>query len=111
MYCKGLQRSHKCDDFDCGSPALNEFLLRFAWTSQQSGAARCYVESRGKRVVGYYSLALGIIEHHVALLRVSKGLARHPIPIMLLTRLAVDVSEQGQGISKGLLKDALLGTV
>jgi hypothetical protein len=90
-----LQRSHKCDDFDCGSPALNEYLLRFAWTSQQSGAVRNYVTCRGKRVVGYYSLSFGSIEHETASPRVRKGLALHPIPIMLLARLAVDVSEQG----------------
>jgi GNAT superfamily N-acetyltransferase len=30
---------------------------------------------------------------------------------MLLTRLAVDLTEQGAGIGKGLLKDALLRTV
>lgn len=106
-----LQRSHKCGDFDCGSPALNEYLTRFAWTNQQAGSARTYVACRGKRVVGYYSLAFGSIQHEAASPRVRKGLARHPIPIMLLARLAVDASEQGQGIGKGLLKDALLRTV
>lgn len=106
-----LQPGHKCDDFECGSPALNEYLSRFAWTSQKSGAARTYVTSRGPRVIGYYSLAFGSIEHETASPRVRKGLARHPIPIMLLARLAVDVSEQGHGIGKGLLKDALLRTV
>jgi predicted N-acetyltransferase YhbS len=106
-----LQRFHECDDFDCGNPALNDYLRRFAWTNQQSGAARTYVACRGKRVVGYYSLAFGSIEHQAASPRVRKGLARHPIPIMLLARLAVDVTEQGQGIGKGLLKDALLRTL
>ncbi len=106
-----LQRSHKCDDFDCGSPPLNDYLTRFAWTNQQSGAARTYVACRGKRVVGYYSLAFGSIENQAASPRVRKGLARHPIPIMLLARLAVDVTEHGQGIGKGLLKDALLRTL
>ena len=106
-----LRRSHKCDDFDCGSPPLNDYLTRFAWINQQSGAARTYVTCRGKRIVGYYSLAFGSIEHEAASPRVRKGLARHPIPIMLLARLAVDVIEQGQGIGKGLLKDALLRTL
>ena len=90
---------------------MNDYLARFAWVNQQSGAARTYVASRGKRVVGYYSLAFGSIEHEAASPRVRKGLARHPIPIMLLARLAVDVTEQGHGIGKGLLKDALLRTL
>lgn len=106
-----LQRSHHFGDFDCGSRALNEYISRFAWTNQQSGAARTYVACRGKRVVGYYSLAFGSIQHEAASPRVRKGLARHPIPILLLARLAVDVGEQGQGIGKGLLKDALLRTL
>ena len=106
-----LERYHRCDQFDCGSLPLNEYLTRFAWSNQQSGAARTYVVCRGKRVVGYYSLAFGSVEHEGAPPRVRKGLARHPIPIMLLARLAVDVTEQGQGIGKGLLKDALLRTL
>ncbi len=106
-----LRRTHKRDDFDCGNRPLNDYPTRFAWMNQQSGAARTYVACRGKRVVGYYSLAFGSIEHQAASPRVRKGLARHPIPIMLLARLAVDTAEQGRGVGKGLLKDALLRTM
>jgi len=60
--------------------------------------------------VGYYRLAVGAVEHADAPSRVGKGLARHPIPVMLLARLAIDRSEQGKGLGKGLLKDALLRT-
>jgi predicted N-acetyltransferase YhbS len=62
-------------------------------------------------VVGYYSLAVGAVDHAQAPARVKKGLARHPIPVMVLARLAVDVRYQGQKIGQGLLKDALLRTV
>ena len=51
-----------------------------------------------------------LVEHETAPSRVSKGLARHLIPVMVLARLAVDQSEQGTGIGKGLFKDALLRT-
>ena len=106
-----LRRDHDCEAFDCGSEPLNEYLKRFAWMSQQSGSARTYVVVRAERVVGYYTLAYGSVEPKVAPVRVRKGLARHPIPVMLLARLAVDVMEQGQGIGKGMLKDALLRTL
>ena len=106
-----LDRSHQCDEFDCGVPSLNEYLTRFAWVNQQSGAARTYVACHGKRVIGYYALAFGGVEHEAAPTRVRKGMPRHPIPIMLLARLAVDVTEQGHGLGKGLLKDALLRTL
>jgi predicted N-acetyltransferase YhbS len=106
-----LERGHVVDQFDCGSLPLNGYLTRFAWSNQQSGATRTYVACRGKRVVGYYSLAFGSVEHEAASPRVRKGLAQHPIPIMLLARLAVDVREQGRGIGSALLKDALLRTL
>ena len=106
-----LTREHDCQPFDCGSEPLNEYLRRFAWINQQSGAARTYVATRGQRVVGYYTLAFGSVEHERASERVRKGLARHPIPVMLLARLAIDRSEHGRGLGKGLLKDALLRTL
>lgn len=105
-----LLPSHEVDSFDCGKEALNNFLKRFALVNQRNGSSLTYVALRGQRVVGYYSLAVGSVIHESAPARVSKGLARHPIPVMLLTRLAVDVSEQGTGIGKGLLKDALQRT-
>ena len=102
---------HEVDSFDCGKEPLNGFLKRFALVNQRNESSRTYVASRGQRVVGYYSLAVGSVLHAAAPGRVTKGLARHPIPVMLLTRLAVDRAEQGTGIGKGLLKDALVRTV
>ena len=106
-----LTREHDCQAFDCGSEALDEYLRRFAWINQQAGAARTYVTTRGRRVVGYYTLSYGSVEHERASPRIRKGLARHPIPVMVLARLAIDRREQGQGLGKGLLKDALLRTL
>ncbi len=93
---------------DCGYETLNESLRRFAFQNHQSGLARTYVATRGKRVVGYYPLAFGSIDHQASTARVTKGLPLHPISIMLLARLAVDVREQRCGLGKGLLKDAIL---
>jgi GNAT superfamily N-acetyltransferase len=106
-----LQRDDHCAEFDCGSAPLNEYLKRFAWTNQQAGGARTYVATRDDRVVGYYTLAYASIEHQAAAPRVRHGVAKHPIPVMLLARMAVDRSAQGQGLGKGLLKDALLRTL
>ena len=57
-----------------------------------------------------YSLAAGAVEHADAPRRIGKGLARHPIPVILLARLAVDRTWQGRGLGKALVKDALLRT-
>lgn len=59
-------------------------------------------------MVGYYALAAGSVEPAQAPERVKKGLARHPIPVILLARLAVDRREHGNGLGKALLKDALI---
>jgi len=41
----------------------------------------------------------------------TKGLARHPVPIMLLARLAVSTAWQGRRIGAYLLRDAMLRTL
>lgn len=105
-----LRLDHQLDSFDCGKEELNRFLKRNAWTNQQANSAQTYVAARELVVIGYYSLAAGAVTYEGASERVKKGLARHPIPVILLARLAVDVTSQGQGIGPALLKDALKRT-
>lgn len=106
-----LRRDHPVDDFDCGEEALNRFLDRFAFQAQQAGASQTYLALDGDKVVGFYSLAVGSVAHRDAPERLAKGLARHPVPIMLLARLAVGKGFQGKGLGAGLLKDAILRTL
>ena len=101
---------HEVKSFACGKEALDQFLKRFALVSQNADSARTYVACQGLRVIAYYSLAAGAVEHADTPQRISKGLARHPVPVMLLARLAVDEAEQGRGLGKALVKDALLRT-
>jgi GNAT superfamily N-acetyltransferase len=62
-------------------------------------------------VVGYYTLVFGQVEYSDAPERLTKGLARHAVPIMLLARLAIATAWQGKGLGSGLLKDAMLRTL
>jgi GNAT superfamily N-acetyltransferase len=105
-----LLREHDLTRFDCGKAALTDWLTRYAWTNQQADAAKTYVARRGNRVVGYYSLVASSVRRSDAPERIAKGLANHPIGVILLARLAIDQSERGQGLGKALLKDALLRT-
>ena len=105
-----LDATHDVDSFECWKEPLDRFLKRFALANQKADGARTYVACRGLTVLAYYSLAAGAVEHADAPLRVGKGLARHPIPVMLLARLAVDLTWQGRGLGKALVKDALLRT-
>ena len=105
-----LEATHDTDAFDCGKEPLDRFLKRFALVGQKAENVRTYVVCRDRRVVGYYSLAVSAIEHAGAPARIGRGLPRHPIPVMLLARLAVDRTQQGRGLGKALVKDALLRT-
>ena len=106
-----LRREHVLDAFDCGQPDLNRWLIRHALQNQGSNAAQTYVGIVDGVVVGYYSLAVGQVEHQDAPERLAKGLARHAIPIMLLARLAVQTEWQRRGVGRALLSDAVLRTL
>jgi GNAT superfamily N-acetyltransferase len=106
-----LTRRHAVDPFDCGEPALDRFLARFAFPNQQANASQTYVGLADDTVIGFYTLVVGEVAHAEAPERLVKGLARHPAPIMLLARLAVARDWQGKGIGAGLLRDAVLRTL
>jgi len=98
------------ETFDCGQPALNQFLQRYALANQRSNSAQTYVSCNAGAVVGFYSLAVGSVDPATAAPRVTKGIAQHPVPVMILARLAVDLHHQRAGLGKALLKDALRRT-
>lgn len=106
-----LRRDHDVDGFDCGREELNRFLIRFAFPNQQAGASQTYLGLAGAEVIGYYTLVVGQVAYEGAPERLTKGLARHPVPIMLLARLAVSAGWQGRGVGAGLLKDAMRRTL
>ena len=86
---------------------LDEFLSRHALGNHQSGTAKTYVATTDSHiVVGYYSLAASQILYADAPTRLQKGAPRHPIPVVLLARLAVDRSWQGKGLGAELVKEA-----
>ena len=105
-----LLATDQAEDFDCGQAALNQFLQRYALVSQKASSAQTYLCCQGDSVVGFYSLAVGSVDPEAAPSRVMKGLARHPVPAMILARLAVDKDHQRKGLGQALLKDALLRT-
>ena len=102
--------THHTEAFDCGQEALNQHLKSFALTNTAAGTSRTFVTTAigEQAVLGYYSLAAGSVEKAAVPERIAKGTSNHPIPVVLLARLAVDRKFQGHGIGKGLLRDALL---
>jgi len=106
-----LQPADAVEPFDCGPPALNQFLQRYALNNQRANSAQTYVCCENGTVVGFYSLTVGSVDHLSAPERVVKGLARHPVPVMILARLAIDQTFQRRGLGRALLKNALQRTL
>ena len=108
---QALDASHRLETFDCGKPALTDWLLQHALQAQGSGSARTFVACDSNRVAGYYSLTVGQIDTLEAPERVRRGMGRYPIPLVILARLAVDLDYQKQGLGYSLLQDAIMRTV
>lgn len=102
-----LTSKHLLDDFDCGEVALNRWLKQHALQAAAANSARTYVVCDGLRVVGFYALATASILHGELPLKQREGLARHPVPALLIARLGVDLNYQRQGIAGAMVKNAL----
>ena len=106
-----LGPQHRLEEFDCGKPALNDWLLRHARQAQGSGSAKTFVVVDDDRVAGYFSLTVGQIDTLDAPERIRKGMGQYPLPVVILARLAVSTTDQGRGIGVGLLQDAIRRTM
>jgi GNAT superfamily N-acetyltransferase len=106
-----LHRTHAVEEFACGQTNLDRFLIRHALQAQQAGSALTYVGLSDQAVIGFYTLVVGEVRHADAPERVVKGMPRHPIPLMVLARLAVHRDWQGRQVGSGLLLDALMRTL
>lgn len=101
---------HDVSAFDCGSDAPTRWLRQVARSAQAAGTARVYVVTPvgERRVVGYHALAASSVAHDDAPPALLKSAGRSPIPVILLARLGVDVTVQGQGLGAAVVKDAML---
>ncbi len=106
-----LGTSHRLEEFDCGKPALTDWLLHHARQAQGSGSARTFVACDQDRVAAYYSLTVGQIDTLEAPEQIRRGMGQYPIPLVILARLAVDLDYQKRGLGFSLLQDAITRTV
>lgn len=108
---QALDVTHRLNSFDCGNPALNDWLLRHAQHAQSSGSAKTFVVTNEDLVASYFSLTVGQVDTLDAPERFRKGMGQYPIPVVILARLAVSTAFQGQGIGRGILQDAIRRTL
>jgi GNAT superfamily N-acetyltransferase len=104
-----LDRSHERAEFSCGKAPLDTFLRSLVGQYEKRRLGRTYVAVRPaeKRVLGYSTLASGAVSFENLPDKAARKLPRHPVPVVLLARLAVDQAAQGQGLGALLLLDAL----
>lgn len=102
-----LAGHHDRSDFDCGEPALNSFLQRFARQQGSKDFSRTYVAAgQGEsRIRGFYAVSAASVDFQNWPSHLH--LPRYPIPVARIGRLAVDLREQGTGTGAALLQHGL----
>ncbi len=101
---------HELLDFNSGESSLDEWLKKRALKNQASGASRCFVLCDNKKVIAYYTLSAGIINHENTPKKMRRNMP-DPLPVLLLGRLAVDQRYHNRGLGSALLRDAMIRAV
>jgi GNAT superfamily N-acetyltransferase len=100
-----LTSEHDLSGFDCGEPALNNWLRHRA-LKNESRFSRTYVVCEGNRVVAYFCISAGAVERAKAPGKVRRN-APDTIPVSVIGRLAVSRDHAGKGLGADILSDAL----
>ena len=105
-----LGKSHERESFNCGKHSLDEYLQQYASQDIKRRINKVFVASPSEapwQVIGYYGLSAGSLDANDLPEGLRRRLPRYPVPVVLLGRLAVTQSHQGQGLGSILLADAL----
>jgi GNAT superfamily N-acetyltransferase len=105
-----LNTTHDRPNFYCGVEMLDHYLQKQAKQDVKRHVSRVFIAAeadRPKKVVGYYTLSSLSVELNQLPEELSRKLPKHPIPAVLIGRLAVDQSAQSKGVGKMLLADAV----
>jgi GNAT superfamily N-acetyltransferase len=103
---EALNERHDLGYFDSGQPDLDLWVKQHALTTEARRTGRTFVWHDGGRVVAYYTIAAHLIMRNDLPRTLGRGNPAQ-IPAVLLARLALDKTLQGQGHGGVLLADAL----
>jgi GNAT superfamily N-acetyltransferase len=100
-----LTSGHRLEGFDCGEPALNDWLARRALGNQAAGTSRTWVviDEPAGMVVAYYASSTASVIRATAPRRIARDQPAD-LPAILLGRMAVDHHHQGKGLGGAMLK-------
>ena len=97
---------HDRQGFECGVPALDEYLHRFAEQHRRRGISSVYVlaaSAQPERILGYYTLSAAEVDAQRLAEAERKKLPRFPVPCFRMGRLACRTDQRGLGLGKLLL--------
>lgn len=103
---EAIIKGHDRDSFDCGEPALNDYLRLHARKNHERGASKTFLAISGEdnqTILGYYTLSPASLEFARVPDSVKRGLARYDVPVFRLGRLAVHRTFQNKGLGGQLL--------
>ncbi|WP_119271993.1 GNAT family N-acetyltransferase [Taklimakanibacter deserti] len=100
-----LTAEHDLSAFDCGEPALNDWLRHRA-LKNESRFSRTYVICEGNRVIAYFCISAGAVERGAVPGKLRRN-APDTIQVSVIGRLAVSRQHAGKGLGADLLADAL----
>jgi len=109
-----IDQRYQRDSFDCGYPVLNDYLKKYARQNHIKGIAKTFVvipASGRLKVDGYYTINSSVIEYESIPDDFKRRIPAYPVPAVLIGKLAVDKSVQGQGLGRELLVNALIRVV
>ncbi|WP_345951308.1 GNAT family N-acetyltransferase [Mucilaginibacter sp. PAMB04274] len=104
-----LDKTHDKKEFECGQPALDNYIKRQASQDVKKDLAVCYVlcQKGNTTVMGYYTLSSHAVRKDELPDDLAQKLSYQEIPTVLLGRLALSSSHQGKGLGHYLLGEAL----
>jgi len=107
---EALEAGHDRAGFDCGEPALNDYLRKTARQHAERGIARTFVladESDPKRIIGFFTLTMCEVEAPHLPPEMAKKFPRGRLPGAKLARMAIRADEQGKGYGSVVLVEAI----
>jgi GNAT superfamily N-acetyltransferase len=107
-----LTSEHRLEGFDCGEPALNDWLARRALSNQGTGTSRTWVviDEPSRTVVAYYASSTASVMRASTPRRVARDQPAD-LPAILLGRMAVDSRHQGNGLGAAILKHFMMKAI
>lgn len=108
LLIRSLAKNDDRSGFHSADPDLDRFFQRYAGQNQfRHHIGTTYVGIIGGRIAGFVTVSPGEVMSGTIQTSVRARLPQYPLPIIRLSRLAVDERYQGRGIGTALLRFVL----